>query len=79
MNHVTFEYCISEIREISKKWYGVEKSSLAVALKIKEEEELRAIVACINLWSPKWVYAEPVHLLCHNETIVRCEKDLKDF
>jgi hypothetical protein len=34
---------------------------------------LRVVSAAIHHWSSKWVYAEPVHLLCQNEQIVRFE------
>ena len=37
----------------------------------EEELEIRALLATIHHWSTKWVYAEPVQLLCFNEPIVR--------
>ena len=36
-----------------------------------EELEIRALLATVHHWSSKWVYAEPVHLICSNEQIVR--------
>ena len=39
--------------------------------KDKPHEELRALLATIHHWSPKWVYGEPIHLLCQSEKIVR--------
>ena len=51
------------ISKIGKPHHAVQKDTA--------HQELRVLLASIHHWSPKWVFAEPLHLLCQSEEIVR--------
>jgi len=52
-------------------WEKMPECCCKHASRNEEELEIRALLATIHHWSTKWVYADPVHLLCSNEPIVR--------
>ena len=59
-----WEIIIFTISKIGKPHHDVVQKDTA-------NQELRVLLASIHHWSPKWVFAEPLHLLCQSEEIVR--------